>query len=135
MGSPRQDITAYAFYETAESPGEVLVRSVNQPAAVIVQAQGERRLLVASVPDIGWQFDKDEIVSRGLGYASEHFASEEASEHTLRLVLRGTWCFEEMEAPLGTGSIALFGQALLQPQCRDGLGTELLLRPCGSYTQ
>ena len=132
---PQQDITAYAFYETAETPGDVLVRSVNQPAAVIDQQQGESRLLAASVPDIGWQFDKEEIVSRGLGYASSHFAFQEASEHTLRLVLRGTWCFEEVEAPLGTESITLFGQTLLQLQCKDGLSTEILLRPCGIYAQ
>ena len=62
---PQQDITAYAFYEAVEVPEEELVRTVNQPAAVIIQEQeaegGQTQeeavelnpvRLVASVPDI-----------------------------------------------------------------------------------
>ncbi len=139
---PKQSITAYAFYGTVETPDDQLIRAVNQPAAVIVQEQAQEGepmegaetvagplRLVASVPDIGWQFE-DEIVSRGLPYASRHFAFQRAKEHTLRLLLRGTWCPEQMTAPPGAEWISLFGQTLLQLQCRDGLGTEILLRQC-----
>ena len=153
---PQQNIMAYAFYEAVETPEDALIRTVNQPAAVIIQeevqpaaADVEEQVavaeegqeqeeeeetpvrLAASVPDIGWQFDSD-IVSRGLPYATRHFASQRGREHTLRLVLRGTWCPDEMDTPPGTESIALFGETLLQLQCRDGLGTEVLLRPCGT---
>ena len=132
MRFPQQSVTAYAFYEVAETPEDELVQIVNQPAAVIIEEQDESVRLAASVPDIGWQYE-NEIVSRGLSYASRHFAFQRAKEHTLRLVLRGTWCFEDAEAPVGTKSITLFGQTLLQLQCGDGLSTEVLLRRCGSY--
>ena len=151
---PQQSIKAYAFYELVDTPEDELVRVVNQPAAVIIQEQEEDGTetqsqteggtgtedeeaepkpvrLAASVPDIGWQFD-DDIVARGLGYASGHFAFQEAKEHTLRLTLRGTWCPDESTAPMGTESIALFGETLLQLQCRDGMSSEVLLRPCGT---
>ena len=72
----------------AETPEDELVRIVNQPAAVIIEEQDESVRLAASVPDIGWQYE-NEIVSRGLSYASRHFAFQRAKEHTLRLVLRG----------------------------------------------
>ena len=151
---PQQSITAYAFYEVQETPEDELVRIVNQPAAVIVQEQEEDGTamqpqtqdeagnadeedapkpvrLAASVPDIGWQFDND-IVARGLGYASNHFAFQEAKGHTLRLTLRGTWCPDESTAPIGTESISLFGETLLRLECRDGMSSEVLLRPCGT---
>ena len=152
---PEQNLTAYAFYEAVETPEDTLIRTVNQPAAVIIQEEDQPAAaavedqaavaeegqeqdeeetpvrLVASVPDIGWTFDSD-IVSRGLPYATRQFASQRGKEHTLRLVLRGTWCPDEMDAPPGTESIALFGETLLQLQCRDGLGTQVLLRPCGT---
>ena len=151
---PQQSIKAYAFYELADTPEDELVRIVNQPAVVIVQEQQDDGTetqpqteggtgsedeaeepnpvrLAASVPDIGWQFD-DDIITRGLGYASNHFAFQEAKEHTLRLTLRGTWCPDEATAPIGTESISLFGETLLQLQCRDGMSSEVLLRPCGT---
>lgn len=151
---PQQNITAYAFYELQETPEDELVRIVNQPAAVIVQEQEEDGTamppqtqsgtgdqdeegepkpvrLAASVPDIGWQFGND-IVARGLGYASNHFAFQKAKEHTLRLTLRGTWCPDESTAPIGTESISLFGETLLHLQCRDGMTSAVLLRPCGT---
>ena len=150
---PEQRMTAYAFYEVVETPEDELIRTVNQPAAVIVreledegaetqpeteEATGnqdqEETLnsvrLAASVPDIGWQFE-DAIVSRGLAYTRRHFAHQRAIKHTLRLTLRGTWCPDEATAPIGTESVALFGETLLQLQCRDGLNTEVLLEPCG----
>ena len=147
---PQQSMTAYAFYEVVETPEDELIRTVNQPAAVIVQEEDEEETesqsqtetgtangeeeqklvrLAASVPDIGWQFDND-IVARGLNYASSHFAFQHAKEHTLRLTLRGAWCPDESTAPIGTESISLFGETLLQLQCRDGLSTEVLLEPC-----
>ncbi|MDE0627134.1 MAG: chondroitinase family polysaccharide lyase [Bryobacterales bacterium] len=151
---PLQSITAYAFYELAETPADELVRIVNQPAAVLVQEQevdgtetqpqtegatgdpGREEepkpvWLAASVPDIGWQFDND-IVARGLSYASNHFAFQEARKHTLRLTLRGTWCPDERTAPVGAEAISLFGETLLQLQCSDGMSSEVLLRPCGT---
>ena len=151
---PQQSIKAYAFYELVETPDDELVRIVNQPAAVIIQEQEEDGTetqsqteagtgngnqaeepkpvrLAASVPDIGWQFDND-IVARGLGYASNHFAFQEAKQHTLRLTLRGAWCPDESSAPIGTEAISLFGETLLQLQCQDGMSSEVLLRPCGT---
>ena len=150
---PQQNMTAYAFYEVVETPEDELIRTVNQPAAVIVHElqeagtasepeteaeagdQGEEDTinsfrLAASVPDIGWQFE-DTIVSRGLSYTRRHFAFQRAKEHTLRLTLRGTWCPDEATAPVGTESVALFGETLLLLQCQDGLSTEVLLEPCG----
>ena len=151
---PQQSITAYAFYEAVETPEDELVRAVNQPAAVIVQEQqaepepmpaadGEQASedtgedtgtaktlrLVASVPDIGWQFE-NKIISDGLRYTSKHFAFQRAKQHTLRLLLRGDWCPDESTAPVGSEWIALSGQTLLLLQCSDGLGTEILLRTC-----
>ena len=139
---PQQDISAYAFYEAVETPGEELVRTVNQPAAVIIQAQeaegGQTQeeaaepnpvRLVASVPDIGWQFDP-RIFRDGLNYASRNFAFQRAKEHTLRLVLRGNWCPDESTAPLGSEWISLFDETLLELRCSDGLASEILLRPC-----
>lgn len=151
---PEQGITAYAFYDLQETPEDELVRIVNQPAAVMVQEQEEDSTamqletesgtgnqdeedmpkpvrLAASVPDIGWQFD-DDIVARGLGYASNHFAFQQAKQHTLRLTLRGTWCPDESTAPIGTEFISLFGETLLHLECRDGMSSEVLLRPCGT---
>ena len=147
---PPQDITAYAFFKPVETPEDELIRTVNQPAAVMIHEQeeegesdgeveGEQEQqaeetsvrLVASVPDIGWQFESD-IFSRGLSYASSHFAMQRAKEHKLRLVLRGEWCPDELTAPSGAEWISLFGHTLLQLQCKDGLGTEILLRPCAA---
>ena len=147
---PQQGITAYAFYEAVETPEDELVRAVNQPAAVIVQEQqaesgqtpqadraqagedtGPARAvrLVASVPDIGWQFE-NKIASDGLRYTSRHFAFQRAKQHTLRVLLRGDWCPEESTAPIGSKWISLFGQTLLQLQCTNGFGTEIALRRC-----
>ena len=85
--------------------------------------------LAASVPDIGWQFE-NAIYSRGLNYTRTHFAYQRAKEHTLTLTLRGTWCPDQATLPIGAQSISLFGETLLQLQCRDGLSTEVLLEPC-----
>ncbi len=139
---PQQDITAYAFYEAVETPEEELVRTVNQPAAVIIQeqeaegapAEGEAAApnpvrLVASVPDIGWQFEP-RIYRDGLNYASRHFAFQRAKEQTLRLVLRGNWCPDESTAPFGSEWISLSEETLLQLRSSDGFASEILLRPC-----
>ena len=140
---PRQNLTAYAFYEVAETPEGELIRTVSQSAAVIVQElegsspQGEAAAqatpvrVAASVPDIGWTFE-DDIVSRGLGYASRHFAFQVAREHTLTLMLRGTWCPDEAGAPPGIESTHDSGETVLQVQCRDGMGTEVVLQPCAA---
>lgn len=157
---PPQGITAYAFFEPAETPVDELIRTVNQPAAVIIQKRVEEEgtgqeheseaseergedqeeqsvatsvRLVASVPDLGWQFERD-IVSRGLGYTSRHFAFQRAKEHTLRLVLRGEWCPDELTAPPDSKWVSLFGHTLLQLLCKDGLGAEILLRTCPAAT-
>ncbi len=138
---PQQRLTAYAFYEVVETPEGELIRTVSQSAAVIVQelerstplgqavAQAAPVQLAASVPDIGWTFE-DDIVSRGLGYASKHFAFQVAKEHTLTLALRGTWCPDAAGSPPGTESIHRSGETVLQLQCRDGMSTEVLLQPC-----
>jgi hypothetical protein len=144
---PQQNMTAYGFYEAVETPENELVRTVNQPAAVIVQEQIDEEpeeeapadsgqdetprsvRLAASVPDIGWQFENT-IYSRGLSYTRTHFAHQRAKEHTLTLTLRGAWCPDQATLPIGARSISLFGETLLQLQCRDGLSTEVLLEPC-----
>ena len=140
---PQQDLTAYAFYEVVETPAAELIRTVSQSAAVMVQelegqgplaqamAQASPVRLAASVPDIGWTFE-DDIVSRGLGYASRHFAFQVAKEHTLTLTLRGTWCPDEAGAPPGTESTHDSGETVLQLQCRDGMSTEVVLQPCAT---
>ena len=140
---PEQNLTAYAFYEVVETPEGELVRTVSQSAAVIVQelegsgplgqavVQAAPVQLAASVPDIGWTFE-DDIVSRGLGYASKHFAFQVAKEHTLTLALRGTWCPDESGSPPGTESTHSSGETVLQLQCRDGMSTEVVLQPCAT---
>ncbi len=140
---PQQNLTAYAFYEVVETPAGELIRTVSQSAAVIVQelegtsplgqavAQAAPLRLAASVPDIGWTFEND-IVSRGLGYASKHFAFQVAKEHTLTLSLRGTWCPDEAGAPLGIESVHSSGETLLDLRCRDGMSTEVVLQPCAT---
>ncbi len=142
---PQQRLTAYAFYEVVETPEGELIRTVSQSAAVIVQelegssplgqavAQAAPVRLAASVPDIGWTFE-DDIVSRGLNYASKHFAFQVAEEHTLTLALRGTWCPDAAGSPPGTESIHRSGETVLQLQCRDGMSTEVLLQPCETAT-
>ena len=126
-----------------ETPAGELVRTVSQSAAVIVQeldgsgplgqavAQASPVQLAASVPDIGWTFE-DDIVSRGLGYASRHFAFQVAKEHALTLTLRGTWCPDEAGAPSGTESTHDSGDTVLQLQCRDGMSTAVVLQPCAA---
>jgi len=140
---PEQDLTAYAFYEVVETPAGELLRTVSQSAAVIVQelegtsplgqavAQASPVRLAASVPDMGWAFE-DDIVSRGLGYASKHFAFQVAKEHTLTLTLRGTWCPDETGAPPGTESTHDSGETVLRLRCRDGMSTEVVLQPCAT---
>ncbi len=140
---PRQNMTAYAFYEVTETPGELLIRTVDRPAAVIVQEQADGAeegagrdaaaktvRLAASVPDIGWEFE-DDILSRGLSYARIRFAYQRAKQHTLRLTLRGTWCPDKATLPIGARSVLQRGETLLMLPCQDGLGTEVLLEPCG----
>jgi hypothetical protein len=126
---PQQGVSAYAFFEAVETPGAVLVRSVNQPAVVIVRERQGSVRLAASVPDIGWQFGK-EIGREGSSYAARQFAIQPARQHTLRLMLRGTWCLEEVTAPPGSRAVSLYDGTLLQLRCSDGMSTEVLLRPC-----
>ena len=87
---PEQRITGYAIFELVETPADQLVRRVDLPAVVMTQEDSDGVTLAASVPDIGWQFDR-EIVSRGLSYASSHFRRQEAKVHLLELSLRGNW--------------------------------------------
>lgn len=138
---PGQNLTAYAFYEVVETPADELIRTVSQSAAVIVQElEGSGPLsqavphaspvqIAASVPDIGWTFE-DDIVSRGLGYASRQFAFQGAKEHTLTLALRGTWCPDESAIPPGTEFTHRSGETVLEIKCRDGMSTEVLLQAC-----
>lgn len=44
--------------------------------------------------------------------------------------MRSTWHPDETKVPLGAEWISLFGQTLLHLPCRDGLGTQILLREC-----
>ena len=126
---PAHSITAYAFYGLAETPADQLVQSVSQAAAVITQEEAGNVRLAVSVPDIGWQFE-DKIVSRGLSYASSHFARQIAATHTLSVTLRGNWCIQG--GSVGTIFLILGSKTVLQMQCKDGLSTEILLQPCGT---
>ncbi len=123
---PQHGVTAFAFYELAETPSGELVRQVDRQAAVIVEKVGATVRLAASVPDIGWQFE-DTIRERGLAYASQRFARQEAKVHSLRLDLRGRWSVypgaESVESEIaGDGTI-------VRMQVRDGMSTEIFLSP------
>ena len=121
-------ITAYAFYETAETGPDRLVRSVNLPAAVITRNQGEKVHLAASVPDLGWQSD-DAQLYRGLAYGSRHYATQAARRHLLRVVLRGLWELAEADPDISARVEA--DVTVLEIPCSDGLSRRLTLQRIG----
>ena len=121
-------VTAYAFYETAETGPGRLVRSVNLPAAVITRNQGEKVHLAASVPDLGWQSD-DAQLHRGLAYGSRHYATQAARRHLLRVVLRGRWELAEADPDISAQVEA--DVTVLEIPCSDGLSRRLTLQPIG----
>ena len=125
---PEFQITAYAFYETAETGPDRLVRSVNLPAAVITRNQGEKVHLAASVPDLGWQSD-DAQLHRGLAYGSRHYATQAARRHLLRVVLRGRWELAEADPDISARVEA--DVTVLEIPCSDGLSRRLTLQPIG----
>ena len=129
---PGHGITAYAFYELAETPQGQLVRRVDQHAAVITETAGETIRLAASVPDIGWHFE-DDIQSRGLAYASEHFARQQAKVHLLNLTLRGSWTISEGKQ-LAAAEI-VNGETIVRMRVRDGLSVAIALRPAPEPTE
>ena len=125
---PEFQITAYAFYETVETGPDRLIRSVNLPAAVITRNQGEKVLLAASVPDLGWQSDDSELY-RGLAYGSRHYATQAARRHLLRVVLRGRWELAEADPDISARVEA--DETMLEIPCSDGLSRRLKLQPIG----
>ena len=122
---PGHGVTAYAFYELAETPAGQMVRKVDQHAAVITETTGDTVRLSASVPDIGWHFE-NEIRSRGLAYASRHFARQVAKVHSLNLTLRGTWTINEGQQ-FATAEI-VDGETTIRMQARDGMSVGISLR-------
>ena len=130
---PEQQITGYAFFELAETPNDHLVRHVNLPAVVMTQEDSDGVTVAASVPDIGWQFDR-KIVSRGLSYASDQFRDQEAKVHILELSLRGNWRLAEDMEEVRLNSTNLWlnstshGTTLLL-ECTDGLSYRVRLTP------
>ena len=123
---PGHGITAYAFYELIETSGNLLVRSVNLPAAVITKEQtGGGVRLAASVPDIGWEFDKRRV-ALGLSGGTSAFVRQEAKTHDLQLILRGEWCVDN--APAGTESSSSGEFTTIRLACKDGMSSEIALR-------
>ena len=125
---PEQQITGYAFFELAETPNDQLVRHVNLPAVVMTQEDSDGVTLAASVPDIGWQFDR-EIVSRGLSYASNHFRRQEAKVHLLKLSLRGNWRLAQDVEGVWLNSTGY--ETTLFFKSTDGLSSLVRLTPAG----
>ena len=124
---PQKRLTAYGFYETVEAPSDTIVKSVDQPAAVITCEHDATLRLAASVPNIGWQFDET-IKSRGHSYASKQFAQQQAKLHSLELVLRGNWCMQVPAQGIWTESRG--DETTVQLQVSDGMSTEITLVQC-----
>ena len=123
---PEQQITGYAFFELTETPNDHLVRHVNLPAVVMTQENSDGVTVAASVPDIGWQFDR-EIVSHGLSYANNHFRHQKAKVHILELSLRGKWRLaEDVE---GVWLDSTNHGTTLWLECTDGLSYKVRLTP------
>ncbi len=120
---PAHGISGYAFYELVETPPGEFVRSASHHAAVIVQQGADSVRMAASVPDIGWRFNKERIAVQGVDYGSERFERQVAPPHTLELVLRGKWCLSDSQP--GTEVAARSGDTALRLQVRDGLGAEV----------
>ena len=125
---PGFQITAYAFYETVETGPNLLVGSVNLPAAVITRSQGETVQLAVSVPDLGWQSEDAELY-RGLAYGSRHYATQVAKRHMLRVVLRGRWELAEADPDISARVEA--DVTVLEIPCSDGLSRRMTLQPIG----
>ena len=123
---PERQITAYAFYETVETPQDQLVRRVNLPAAVVTREREGELHLAASVPDLGWDSDENQL-HRGLAYGSRHYATQNAKVHGLRLELRGRW--ELAEFYPGIEAETQSESTFLEMSCSDGLSRQLILRP------
>ena len=121
---PEQQITGYAFFELAETPSDQLVRHVNLPAVVMTQEDSDGVTVAVSVPDIGWQFDR-EIVSGGLSYTNDHFRHQEAKVHILELSLRGNWRLAEDVEGVWLNSTSDGTTLLLE--CTDGLSYRVRL--------
>ena len=49
------------------------------PAAVVQQQEGETIRIAASVPDIGWTFNHEEVMKRGAVIAKKYFNSLRAT--------------------------------------------------------
>jgi chondroitin-sulfate-ABC endolyase/exolyase len=124
---PGQQITAYAFYERVETPDTHLVKSSNLHATVMTQQRGAEIQLAASVPDLGWESDVEELRIDGLGYASKNYYRQEAKLHRLRLTLRGRW--KLAEASPAAGLHVKGAQTILELNCKDGLTEQLVLAP------
>ncbi len=123
---PQHRVTAYAFYELAETPAGELVRQANLNAAVITERVGYTVRLAASVPDIGWSFD-DAIGRQGLSYTNKQFARQEAKVHSLRLVLRGRWVLDQ--GPVGATAEIAGEETVVRMQASDGLSNAIVLTP------
>lgn len=124
---PKQQLTAYAFYEQTETPRDQFVKSASHNATVLTRQDGRSIELAASVPDIGWKTDLNALRERGLSYSSDSYEHQEAATHQLTLSLRGQW---ELEPSSPQASISIQGnETSLLIHCKDGLEKNVILRP------
>ena len=124
---PEQQITAYAFYELVETPEPQLVKNSSLNATVMTCRQGAEVTLAASVPDLGWDANVEELQIGGLGYAGLQYERQEAKLHKLQLTLRGKWklATENPKASLNHKA----NETILTLSCKDGLSEQVRLIP------
>ncbi len=126
-------VTAYAFYELVDTPEGELVRQVDRHAAVMTENTGGSVRLAASVPDLGWQFEDEEIKAKGLSYASKQFARQPATVHSLQLTLRGFWTISQ--GPESATAEIVGGETVVRMLVSNGMSTEILLSPSPQSTE
>lgn len=124
---PQQALTAYAFYERVETPGDQLVKSSSHRATILARSENGAIHLAASVPDIGWKSDVEALRQRGLSYASGSYNRKIAPVHRLKLVLRGKWRLSQSAA--SARARIEQSETHIELDCQDGLGTIVRLHP------
>lgn len=122
---PEQQVTAYAFYELAETPEPQMVKSASLNATVMTRKQGPEVTLAASVPDLGWEANAEELKTGGLSYASKNYDRQEAKVHNLQLALRGKWKLTKENPKVSLS--AKGNETILELSCKDGLTEQVRL--------
>ena len=126
---PAEQLTAYAFYDhKATTPETYPVKAVNMSAALLQEREGNNLRIAASVPDIGWSFDKREVARFGSAKSKDYFSNQPAKVHELSITLRGKW---QLDKPMAGVTMKTTGRdtTTLAFNVQDGLSKELLLKP------